>query len=313
MAEVIAVSTLSVKYQGVEIYDKVSMARCWHDMHAWGALDELVITFGDTQNLWDGWDPKDDDIIEVSDGAARTGKMYVRDVKPQSSAMDIRAYPVPHSMREAKCRSWESIRLLQLVAQIAQEAGMGYEAYGLDNSLYAYVEQRNESNLEFLSKRLTYEGGSLIAFDGKLIAYSGRWAESQSPVKRLEITPGKDYEMDDNTARAYGSCLVTDGRTEATFTAGAGRQLKKVLDDRITDGAEAQRFARGLLRAANREAARICLRTDTLLREWAAGSVLEIAAPAAESWNGAAFVSRLRHDYFDCKSKIWMTKKLGGY
>ena len=94
-----AVSSLSVKYQGKEIYDKVSVARCWHDMHAWGALDELAITFGDTQNLWDGWDPKDDDIIEVSDGAARTGKMYVRDVQPRSSAMDIRAYPVPHTMR----------------------------------------------------------------------------------------------------------------------------------------------------------------------------------------------------------------------
>lgn len=306
-------STMSVRYQGVEIYDKVSVARCWHDMHAWGALDELVITFGDTQNLWDGWNPKDDDIIEVSDGAARTGKMYVRDVKPQSSSMDIRAYPVPHVMREAKCRSWESIRLLQLIAQIAQEAGMSYEAYGIENSLYAYVEQRNESNLAFLSKRLTYEGASLIAFDGKLIAYSGAWAESQAPAKRMEIEPGKDYEMEDNTARAYGSCLVTDGRTEATFTAGPGRQLKKVLGERITDAAEASRFARGLLRAANREAAVIRLRTDTLLREWAAGSVLEVEASAAASWNGRAFVSHLRHDYFDSRSKIWMTKMLEGY
>lgn len=306
-------STLSVRYQGVEIYDKVSVARCWHDMSAWGALDELAITFGDTDNLWDGWAPKDDDVIEVSDGAARTGKMYVRDVAPRSSAMDIRAYPVPHAMREAKCRSWESIRLHQLIAQVAQEAGMSYETYGLANSLYAYVEQRNESDLAFLSKRLTYEGASLIAFDGKLIAYSGAWAEAQSPVKRLEIAPGKDYEFEDFTARAYGSCLVTDGSTSATFTAGQGRQLKRVLDDRITDAAEASRFARGLLREANREVATIRLRTDTLLREWAPGSVLEIDAPAAASWDGKAFVSRLRHDYFDSRSKIWMTKMLGGY
>ena len=55
------------------------------------------------------------------------------------------------------------------------------------------------------------------------------------------------------------------------------------------------------------------LRTDTLLREWAPGSVLEIDAPAAASWDGKAFVSRLRHDYFDSRSKIWMTKMLGGY
>lgn len=305
--------SLSVKYQGVEIYGEVSVARCWHDMHAWGALDELSVTFGDTQNLWDGWNPKDGDIIEVADGAARTGRMYVRDVQPRSSAMDVRAYPVPHTMREAKCRSWESVRLLQLLAQVAQEAGMAYEAYGLDNSLYAYVEQRNESDLAFLSKRLTYEGASLVAFDGRLIAYSGSWAEAQVPAKSLEIAPGTDYEMEDNTSRSYGSCLVTDGRTEATFTAGPGRQLKRVLADRITDAAEAHRFARGLLRAANRDAATIRLRTDTLLREWAAGSVLKVSARAAESWNGRAFVSRLRHDYFDGRSKIWMTRMLGGY
>lgn len=303
----------SVKYEGVEIYDQISVGRCWHDMHAWGALDELVISFGDTGNLWDGWHPKDDDTIEVADGAARTGKMYVRSVTPRSSAMDIRAYPVPHAMREDKCRSWESVRLHQLIAQIAQDADMQYETYGLENSLYAYVEQRNESDLAFLARRLTYEGASLIPFDGKLIAYSGTWAEAQAAVKSIEIAPGNDYEMTDDTARAYGSCLVTDGNIEAVYEAGNGRQLKRVLRDRITDVNEAARFARGLLREANREAACITLRTDTLLREWAAGSMLDIQAEAAASWNGKAFVSALRHDYYDSRSKIWLTRPLGDY
>lgn len=305
--------SFSVKYNGVEIYDQISVGRCWHDMHAWGALDELVISFGDTSNLWDAWNPKDDDTIEVSDGAARTGIMYVRDVQPRSSAMDIRAYPVPHTMREDKCRSWESVRLFQLIAQVAQDAGMQYETYGLDNSLYAYVEQRNESDLAFLARRLTYEGASLIPFDGKLIAYSGSWAESQAIAKSLQISPGNDYEMSDNTAKAYGSCLVTDGNFESTFEVADGRQLKCVINDRITDVAEAARFARGLLREANREAAKITLRTDTLLRDWAAGSMLNIQAEAASSWDGKAFVSALRHDYYDSRSKIWLTRPLGTY
>ena len=90
-------------------------------------------------------------------------------------------------------------------------------------------------------------------------------------------------------------------------------RLKAILEEKNPGGAEALRFARGLLRAANREAATIRLRTDTLLREWAAGSVLDLKAPAAASWDGTAFVSRLRHDYFDSRSKIWMTRMLGGY
>lgn len=303
----------SVKYEGVEIYDKISVGRCWHDMHAWGALDSLSISFGDTNNLWDGWRPKDGDVIEVSDGAARTGKMYVRDVQPRSSAMDIRAYPVPHTMRESKCRSWESVRLYQMISQIAQDAGMQYETYGMENYLYSYVEQRNESDLAFLARRLTYEGANLIPFDGKLIVYSSTWAESQTPMKSLSINPGNDYEMSDDSARSYGSCLVTDGNTSAAFTAGSGRQLKRVINDRITDVAEAARFARGLLRAANREAATITLRTDTMLRDLAAGSVLNIKAEAATSWDGRAFVSHLRHDYYDSKSKIWLTRPLRDY
>lgn len=306
-------SAFKVIYEGVDIYPDVSVSRCWHDMHAWGALDELVISFGDTRNLWDGWSPADGDAIEVEDGAARTGKMYVRDVSPSSSAMDIRAYPVPQSMREAKCRSWESIRLMQIIGQVAQDAGMSYECYGIENHLYDYVEQRNASDLSFLSRRLTYEGASLIVFDGKLIAYSAAWAEEQGSTDTLVVYPGIDYEIADDSTRAYGSCTVTDGAVSGEYRCGEGRALKRVISERMSNEAEAERFARGLLREANREIAQMTIRTDTMLRAYAPGSVVDVAAESAPSWNGKAFVSRLRHDYFDTKSKIWLTKPLGGY
>ncbi len=306
-------SSLSVVYDGAEIYGKVSVARCWHEMHAWGALDSLSITFGDARSLWDGWAPAAGDAIEVSDGAARTGRMYVRDVARRSSAVTLRAYPAPQSLLEQKCRSWESVQLLQLLGQIASEAAMAYECYGVANHLYAYVEQRNESDLAFLSRRLTYEGASLVVYDGRLIAYSGVWAESQAAAKAIVVVPGNDYELDDAAGRAYGSCLVTDGLTEGRFAAGPGRQLKRIVADRISDAAEAERFACGLLREANRSAATMRIRTDSLLREWAAGSPVDVRCTAAPSWSGPGIVSRLRHDYFGAKSKIWINRPLRSY
>lgn len=304
-------SGMKVVYEGEDIYPHVSVGRCWHDMNAWGALDELNISFGDTRDLWDGWSPKNGDTIEVIDGAARTGKMFVRDVRPYPSSMDLRAYPVPQSMREAKCRSWESVHLMQLARQIASEAGMELESYGVSDALYAYVEQRNESDLSFLNKRLTYEGAGMIAFDGKLVVFGGEWAESQEASKTLEITHAVDYEIEDNSTRAYGCCTVTDGATSATYGS-EGRLLKRVIDDKLTDEGEAMRFARGLLWEANRGLAQIRISTDTMLRAYAPGSVVNVDASSAPSWNGKLLVTRLRHDYFDCKSKAWLARPIGG-
>lgn len=304
-------SAFKVVYKGVDIYPDVSVGRCWHDMRAWGSLDCLTIDFGDTRNLWDAWHPQPGDEIAVEDGAARTGRMFVSSVVPQSSRFTVAAYPVPQSMRERRCKSWERVRLFQLVGEIAQRHGMTYEAYGLDNFEYAYVEQDNESDMQFLDRRLTYEGAALVAFDGKLVCYSGSYVESQDAAGELSVVPGVDYEFRDDTARSYGACEVTDGTTSASWSAGDGKLLRCVVPERISSVGEAERFAKGLLRKANREAVKMTIRTDSMLRQYAAGSVLDLHAASAASWDGKAVVSAMRHDYYDSKCKLWLTRPLG--
>lgn len=306
-------SSLKVIYEGRDIYPDVSVGRCWHDMYAWGAIDNVTIDFGDTRNLWDTWHPAEGDEIALEDGAARTGKMYVSTVVPQSSHFTVRAYSVPQSARERRCKSWERVRLFQLIGEVAGRHGMSYETYGLDNYEYQYVEQDNESDLEFLDRRLTYEGAALIAYDGKLVCYSGLWAERQEAAGELIVAPGVDYEFRDDSARSYGSCTVTDGTVTATYTAGDGKNLLQVIPERMSSIAEGERFAKGLLRKANREAVRMTIRTDSMLRQYAAGSVLDLDASAAHSWGGKAFVSRMRHDYYDARCKMWLTKPLDSY
>lgn len=306
-------SGLKVYYQGVDIYPEVSVGKCWHDMRAWGAMEELSVTFGDTRNLWDSWQPKPGDEIAVEDGSARTGRMWVTHVVPRSSRFEVRALSAPESARERRCKSWERVRLMQLLSEVAQRNGLEVETYGIDDQEYQYVEQDNESDLAFLDRRLTLEGASMVVYDGTLVAYSGAWAEGQETAGSLEVVPGVDYEFRDDSARMWGSCTVTDGTTSGTFAAGDGKALVKVLPFRVSSVGEAERFAKGLLREANRESVMLTVRTDSMLRQYAAGSVLDLDASSAASWSGKAFVARMRHDYFDAKCKVWLTRPLGGY
>ena len=305
--------SFKVIYEGVDIYPDVSVGRCWCDGRAWGGLDALTVDFGDTRNRWDSWRPAPGDSIAVEDGAARTGRMLVSSVVPQSSRFTVTAYPAPREMRERRCRSWERVRLFQLVGEVAQRHGLTYQTYGLENFEYQYVEQDNESDLQFLDRRLTYEGAAMVVYDGKIICYSGPWAEQQDMAGSLEVVPGVDYEFRDDSARSYGACRCTDGTTEGVFTAGDGKTLLQVVPERISNVAEAERWAKGLLRKANREAVKLTVKTDSMLRQYAAGSVIDLDATAAASWSGKAFVSRMRHDHYDNRCKIWLTKPLGGY
>lgn len=304
---------LKVIYEGRDIYPDVAVGRCWADSCAWGRLDRLTVDFGDTRNLWDSWGPKEGDRIAVEDGAARTGQMLVASVVPQSSHFTVTAYPVPREARDRRCKSWERVKLSQLLAEAAGRHGLTWSMYGLDDYEYSYVEQDNESDLAFLDRRLTLEGASMVVYDGTLVAYSGAWAEGQETAGSLEVVPGVDYEFRDDSPRMWGSCTVTDGTTSGTFAAGDGKALVKVLPFRISSVGEAERFAKGLLREANRESVMLTVRTDSMLRQYAAGSVLDLDASSAASWSGKAFVARMRHDYFDAKCKVWLTRPLGGY
>lgn len=304
--------SLKVIYEGVDIYPDVSVGRCWNDQRAWGGLDRLTIDFGDTRRVWDSWAPREGDAIAVEDGAARTGAMFVSSVVPRSSRMTVTAYPAPQSARERRCKSWERVRLLQLLGEVAQRHGLEVATYGIEDREYAYVEQDNESDLAFLDRRLTYEGASLIVHDGALVCYSGLWAETQEVAGELSVPVGADYEFRDDSACSWGACEVTDGTTSGSFDAGSGGKLLRcVVPERISTTAEAERWAAGMLRRANREAVTMTVRTDSMLRQYAAGSVLDLSAPAAASWDGTALVSRIRHDYYDCRSKVWMTRPLG--
>jgi len=108
---------------------------------------------------------------------------------------------------------------------------------------------------------------------------------------------------------------AANGGLPGPFAAPSGgdKVLRRILPFRMTDQSEADRFAKGLLRDANKNATVGTLWTGSLLRDYAAGSVVTLATEGVKSWDGTAFISRIRHDYVKTRSKLYLRKPLEGY
>lgn len=302
-------------YQGVDIYPKISICRCWHDEYAGGHVDELTLVLNDTRMLWDVWNPKADDEITVIEGNSTTGKMFVHDIVPESALLTVRAFSAPRSFRNVTNKSWEQVKLLGLIGEIAGRHGLTVETHDVEDHLYAYVSQNNIPDMAFLAARCSLEGLSFIVYDGKLVVYSESAAESKTPNLKLTLTKASDYKIIDKSLEVFGSAVLTNGTATGTFNAnnGSSRVLRETLPIAISDAAEAARFAKGILRQENKDKLGVLINRIKIIRDIAAGSVIALDIEGAESRNGNYFVSHIRQDYVSNYSKIWTRKPLEGY
>jgi len=305
---------MRILYEGKDIYPEISVNRCFHDMYSEKQSDELLLRLNDNRQLWDVWQPKAGDTIAIENGAAKTGKMFIESIIPESGLVTLRAFSMPPTAKDKRSKSWEKIRLLQLGQEIAERHGLGFEQYGVTDQLYEYVSQNDLPDFAFLQQRVTLEGVAFLVYDGKLIMYDETYIEQRVPVKTVVITPANEFEYRDDKVNAYGSAEIVNGMTTGTFTApnGGAKVLRKVIPIQMTSKTEADRFARSLLRDANKNATTGTLWTE-IMKEYAAGSVVALQTEGAKSWDGPAFITRIRHDYTKGRSKIYFRKPLEGY
>ncbi len=302
-------------YEGVDIWPSVSVNACVHEMHASGRSDSLVVRFNDTRNTWDKWKPVKGEQVELIEGAARTGKMFVSSLQPENGLYTLRAMSIPLSGENINNKSWEGVRFLQLGEEIASRHGLTFKSYGVTDQAYPYLQQNGMTDFEFYLQRCQLEGCGMLVFDGQLIVYNEAYMETQQPTATLEIGIDGVFEYIDNTALSYGSAEVSSGKYKGTFTA-PGSNASRVLRPRkpihCTSDTEATRYAKGLLRAANKEA-----RTGTIKRSlllgYAAASLINIKTTKAGAWDGSVFITRARHDFIKGETKLFFRKLLEGY
>lgn len=319
-------------YNGTDIYNDVSVNYCVHEMFAEKQADTLVIRFNDTKGIWSKWQPAAGDTVRFKEGASDTGKMFIHSMKPENGLFTIRAMSMPKTGQIRKSKSWEGVRFLQLANEFAAGHGLDFKNYGCADQLYPYIKQENESDFALFSRLCTLEGCQMLIFDGALLAYNEQYIEGQQPAGSLEIDENGVFTYADDREAMFGSCEVAGGSFSGKFVADAANSVvlrpKSIMEasrtvtglpaskDRqalqCTSNAEAARFAKGLLRNANKYG-RTGQFSKALMTGYAAASLVTLSTTKASMWDGTVFVYKVRHDFVGNKSTVYFRDLLEGY
>lgn len=307
---------ITVKFKGQDITNAISINQCIHDMYCEKKSDTLTIRFNDTQNEWDSWQPKVGDEISVEYGSIGTGKMFVDCINPENGLYTIIATSIPPSAKEAKSKAWQKVNLLRIGQEIAINHGLSFQSYGVQELIYTYILQTNETDFSFLQRICTLEGCAFLVYDGVLVVYAQHNMEQTEPTKTISMTSDSDYTYIDNSARLYGLCCIEKGLYKGMYQADNGSLRKYIPDMRmqitISNQEEANRFAKNMLRSENKNMMHGYF-YGRILPEFAAASTIQIENYRAVSWNGPVFITHIRNDYANGNSKIFFRKPLQGY
>lgn len=306
---------MKLYYEGVDIISKISINRCEHETFAERKSDQLLLRFNDAAGLWNSWKPVRGEKVRLVDSADDTGVMYVTSIRPENGLYTLRAMSMPLSGENVNSRSWEDVRLLQIGQDIADKHGMKFKAYKVTDRVYPYIKQDRQTDFEFLHRLCQLEGCAMLIFDNTLIIYDEHQMEAAAATTTIKIGADGCFTYFDDSAQSYGQAEIVSGSFRGTYSdanANTGRILRPKSAIECTSNTEATRFARGLLRAANKNARtgyfRRCLTQDI-----AAASVINIETEKASGWNGKIFVTRTRHDFLTGETKIFFRKPLEGY
>lgn len=302
-------------YKGKDIYKDISVSQCIYDSYGEQRSDTLKILFNDTRDLWDGWNPEKGDTIQVILGACDTGEMHVVSIKPENGLMCLRANSIPEDYNDRKNKSWEFVTFKQLCSEVAERHGLSCEFYGVDDQTYEYVNQQNHEDFVFLEERCVLEGCAFLVYNNRLVVYSEPFMESSSSKDELLITNDVKFDYVDDSKKAYGSCIVKNGTVIGTHTVekATNKVLEKILSIKISSQAEANRFAKNLLRFENKKMTRGVCYSDKYLPGYAAGTLVNLTTTGVASWNGAVIMTHVRHDMLKATTKLFFRKPLEGY
>ncbi len=304
-----------VYFEGADISEEISVSRCWHETHAQGRADSLMLEMNDKRRLWDKWRPQIGDSIEVREGAARSGRMFLHSILPRDGLYALFAMALPVAALEKRTNTWENAWLMQIAGEIAGRYGMEMETYGVTNRQYAYIAQKDERDFGLLHRLLLLESCAFLIYDRKIILYSIPYMEAQPAAMTLELDAASEYRLYEGESPLYARCEIRTGDYSGEYRAdemSTGLVYRPGHDIRAGSGPEAQRFARGLLRAANQDYREIVIWRE-LTSAIAPGSMVNIRVRANPSWDGDYFVRDIRHYYTENKSKISLRWRLEGY
>ena len=297
-------------FEGADITASVGISSASIIDGAGGQLDSVEVAFADTQGDWSRWQPQPDQIIRLTEEGFDSGDCFVDQIEQARGLYILRGLSAPSGAKEPRSRSWERPTLMQLAGDAAAGLGFALAPYGIDNPTYDWVDQDGEPDLSFLAGRCALEGIAVKVNSRKLILYGEAAFEARAPVRRIrpeDLFGAPLYR----SARqgTYAGCAVSyhgisgswiiPGRTGETL-------LRRVY---VTSAGEAQRFARGLLRRANRmqDVMQAVIRLDPAL---AGGSMVSVSGFGTA--DGLYMVDEAEHRLTDRLTSLRLRRRLEG-
>lgn len=299
-------------FRGVDIAPKVGISQAAIIDSAGGQLDSVEVVFSDPDGLWSQWDPRLGDSIRLSQDGFDSGQCYVDQRGQRQGLYILRGLSAPNGVKAPRSRSWEKVTLLQMAADVAAEHGLTLAPYNIRDQTYDWVDQVGQGDLEFLAARCALEGAALKVSDKQLILYDEAALEAAAPVRAIRRGDfcGELEFLDDQSGLCSGCVVRYGGITGEFLVPGGTGPLLSRGDVYVTSIGEAQRFAKGLARQANRRAGMLA---GTILLDCtlAGGSMVQVTGVGTA--DGLYMVDEAEHLLTEGLTSLRLRKRLEGY
>ena len=298
---------MGVIYNGVDITENVQVNSAVHEMNAGGRADTLDIAFNDEDHLWSRWKPKKGDTISFSDGGTSTGKLYVNDFTIKNNEITMFADSIPPSLNDIYSKTWEEVYLTQILGEVTPS----YQLNAIEDVWYRY-KNCSIRLVAFLNQLAELEGAVLVIAEDKVIFVSEQALEVQEARLQVDCA-GANVSIRDERASLFDACIIQSGEYFGLFKATSGeRHYRPQTVIPCGSDAEAYRYAKALLRMANKDKTAVRWKGQ-LIPEMSAGINVDLINEDNPSWSGKMYCYRVRHDYRKSETTIYMRKPLEGY
>ncbi len=307
-----------VLYNYTDITDQLRFSSLIYESFASGSADMMRMLIADPEGAWLRQPPEPGDVISITGNGIDTGDMYVHVARRVGRYTSLLVTAMPPGMKDPHTESWQSVRLEELVKKKAERHGLSPLFRGVPNQLYQYVMQHDESDAAFLSRLLAAESCTMQIRRGLLIVSYEPTAEAVAPGADLSFGADATTSVRDARAEMFARCELTCGGITASFedpNPQTERVMQKTADGLFADTEQTvARFARGTLRALNKNA----LVGSVLLTDRAGlvnpGTVIDVDLPGSNQWSGPALVESVRRDlYYHTTTARWRRLILEGY
>lgn len=302
-------------YESVDVLqENIKLNACVMRDRAGGEADGLTAVFADPDGLWADWNPQRGNRVRLVDGDFDSGILYVDDPRKSGGFFRLDAVSVPPSIRQPHTKVWRDVRLSEIISDMAGQAGLAFQTYDIQDYHYTAISQHAETDMAFLARVCLREGYAVKVTDEALVVFSEQALENAAPqatVDKVDTAPESDFSA--------GVGLLSSSRVRY-FNIQKNRLLDQtVTDPEIAGGAshrnefcstdgEAQRWAYGYLRAANKSAhtAKIQLLQQSA---FAAGSTVNLTGFSGEN-NGDWFVYGVDQDAVNARTMLYLRRPL---